>query len=448
MESGPFSTLDREASTTTDTASNLETAVGLSGSRGAGPLPQRGRCFALERRTLRRVLARIGSPPIAVRLWDGSEVCVTSAALARLQIRCRRALWRVLLDPQVAFGDAYAVGDLDVEGDLVGFLRLVQERIQPVPQRQTRNVRRWHGDEGITLANSLENVSHHYNIGNDFYRLWLDRELAYTCAYFKTGEESLEQAQIDKFDHVCRKLRLRPGETVIEAGCGWGGLALHMARKYGVTVRAYNISTEQLAYARQRAREENLDDKVEFIEADWRNIDGACDAFVSVGMLEHVGIENYPHLGEVIHRVLRPDGRGLIHSIGRNFPSPLNGWICERIFPGAQPAALSEMMSIFEGCDFSVQDVENLRFHYARTLAHWLERYERNVEQVRATFDETFVRTWRLYLASSMVAFECGSLQLFQIAFTHNVNRDLPWTRQHLYEADEPACSAGPARKG
>src|SRR5690606_24874192 len=149
-----------------------------------------------------------------------------------------------------------------------------------------------------SLRKSRDNVYHHYDIGNEFYRLWLDEQLAYTCAYFPEPEVSLEAAQVAKFDHVCRKLNLRPGERVVEAGCGWGALALHMAREYGVTVRAYNVSREQIAYARRRAQEEGLADRVEFVEDDWRNVTGRYDAFVSVGMLEHVGKHNYRKLGE------------------------------------------------------------------------------------------------------------------------------------------------------
>ena len=197
-------------------------------------------------------------------------------------------------------------------------------RTRPVARRSRPN----------TPARSRDNVYHHYDLGNEFYRLWLDQELAYTCAYFRTAETSLEQAQRDKFDHVCRKLRLRPGQTVVEAGCGWGGLALHMARNYGVHIKAYNVSREQIAFARQRAAVEGLDDQVHFIEADWRMIAGNFDAFVSVGMLEHVGPENYRELGQVIQHSLKSNGLALIHTIGRNSSQPVDAWTERRIFPG------------------------------------------------------------------------------------------------------------------
>jgi cyclopropane-fatty-acyl-phospholipid synthase len=228
-------------------------------------------------------------------------------------------------------------------------------------------------------------------------------------------------------------MRLRPGESVVEAGCGWGSLAIHMAQHYGVKVRAFNISHEQVAFARERAQREGLGSNVEFVEDDYRNISGKYDAFVSVGMLEHVGVENYPGLGRVISQCLGSVGRGLIHSIGRNHPAAMHPWIEKRIFPGAHPPSLGEMMQIFEPWNLSILDVENIRLHYARTLRHWLELYEGATERVAGMFDEKFVRMWRLYLAGSIAGFTTGTLQLFQVLFAPGVNNDVPWTRDYIY---------------
>lgn len=237
--------------------------------------------------------------------------------------------------------------------------------------------------------------------------------------------------------HIARKLLLKPGETVVEAGCGWGSLALHLAKHYGVKVHAYNISHQQILHARQRASEEGLDHLVTFIEDDYRNIQGKFDAFVSVGMLEHVGVNNYEELGATIKRCLKEDGRGLIHSIGRNQPLRMNAWIERRIFPGAYPPTLREAMDIFEPSNFSVLDVENLRLHYALTLRHWLERYEENTDQVQKMFDEEFVRAWRLYLAGSVAAFTTGEMQLYQIVFAPGTSNKVPWTRDYVYRKEE-----------
>jgi cyclopropane-fatty-acyl-phospholipid synthase len=223
----------------------------------------------------------------------------------------------------------------------------------------------------------------------------------------------------------------------VDGGCGWGALALHMARHYGVSVKAFNISREQIQYARRQAAREGLAGQVEFIEDDYRNISGRFDAFVSVGMLEHVGREHYSELGKIIHRAIGDSGRGLIHFIGRNRPEPFSAWIRKRIFPGAYCPALREAMDIFEPHEYAVLDVENLRLHYAKTLEHWLARYERSVERVSALFGPEFVRAWRLYLAGSIASFRTGLLQLFQIVFAGSACQQIPWTRAHLYAGEE-----------
>jgi cyclopropane-fatty-acyl-phospholipid synthase len=411
---------------------------------------------ALEKWLLRRVLAAVGNPPLTFVLWDGEEITTRSEltqGAARIIVRDRATLWRILVDPFFQFPDAYANGNLEIDGDLERVMCLVARSSAEAP-----TATRWiiflesllHWGGRTSLAASQKNIHHHYDIGNDFYRLWLDENLLYTCAYFEQPDASLEAAQISKMDHVCRKVVLRRGESVIEAGCGWGGFALHMARHYGVSVRAYNISKEQVNYARARAKAEGLDDRVEFILDDWRNITGKCDVFLSIGMLEHVGLKNYRQLGAVIDRSLSGDGRGLIHTIGRNRPEVLDPWIERRIFPGARPPALSEMCEIFEPHQLSILDFENLRMHYAETLRHWLARYEDSIETVRKQYDARFVRMWRMYLAGSVAAFDSGSLQLFQLVFARPRLNELPLTRMHQYThlaaSDGQPASSGPVK--
>ncbi|HFD79009.1 MAG TPA: class I SAM-dependent methyltransferase, partial [Gammaproteobacteria bacterium] len=391
----------------------------------------------LEIRALAKLLQLMGNPPLHFVLWNGEVVARSDCgAVARLHLHDRRTLWQLLLNPELYFGEAYTRGSLDVEGNLVECLEAIYRAMPPASSRGPlrRRLDDWaNRARSASPASARHNIHHHYDLGNDFFRLWLDQEMQYTCAYFASADLSLEQAQLAKMDYVCRKLRLQPGETVIEAGCGWGSLALYMAQHYGVRVRAWNISREQIRYARERAAEKGLSDRVEFIEDDYRNIDGGCDAFVSVGMLEHVGRLHYATLGAVIDRCLAADGRGLIHSIGRDHPYPLNAWIRKRIFPAAYPPSLREMMDVLEPWGFSVLDVENLRLHYARTLRDWLERFEAHSDEIRERYDESFVRSWRLYLAGSLAGFDSGWLQLFQIVFTRTGMNDIPWTRAQLY---------------
>ena len=413
--------------------------TGLAPSLPASRLARLSMLKRFERRLVRRLLSSIGDPPIAVVLWNGEEIAPVETAdqeRPRVVIHSRPTLWRVLLDPFFEFPERYADGQIEVEGDL-GRLMWHIDRCASQSPRASRWFTLWsrmfHWARRNTLAGSKGNIHHHYDVGNDFYRLWLDENLLYSCAYFEEPSTSLERAQLAKMDHVCRKLWLRPGETVIEAGCGWGAFALHMAKHFGVRVRAYNISSEQIAEARRRAREEKLEDRVEFILDDWRNITGQCDVFVSVGMLEHVGVANYRRLGAVIDRCLSSDGRGLVHSIGRNQPQPMDSWTERRIFPGAYPPSPREMASVFEPHDFSILDVENLRLHYAETLRHWLTRFEKSLESVQSTYGERFTRTWRMYLASAIAAFDTGSLQLFQVLFARPQLNELPRTRSYQY---------------
>ena len=395
------------------------------------PSPVR-RSLSLERLFVEKLYDQIGRPAIQIVLWDGTVIGDPASPIGRAIIHQPRVLRGLLVSPILSFGEAFAANELTIEGNLVdvlvemnrGLARAVTRQFWPSFFSQVpRN----------SFAASKRRVHHHYDIGNDFYKLWLDKQLVYTCAYYADQHVTLEAAQTAKLDYVCTKLRLKSGETVIEAGCGWGALALHMARHYGVSVRAFNLSREQVAYARNRALDEGLSNRVEFIEDDYRNITGACDAFVSVGMLEHVGPDSYRTLGEVIGRTLTPEGRGLIHSIGRNIPKPLDPWTLKYIFPGAYAPSLREMMDIFEDGGFSVLDVENLRLHYARTCADWLARYETATDQVREMFDDKFVRMWRLYLASSSASFVSGDLQLFQVVFARSTNNGLPLTRSDWY---------------
>lgn len=396
-----------------------------------------GALLAVEIWILRKILARLGSPPLVVVLWNGEQVYIPpTSPMGRVIIRDPAALRKLLRSPGMAFGDAYGAGAVEIEGNLVECMAALFRALQNAPSTGLlgRVLQVFQsGPRSHTRDQSRESVYHHYDIGNDFYKLWLDERMLYTCAYFPEQSLTLEQAQLAKMDHVCRKLRISAGDSVVEAGCGWGSLALHIAGKYGARVRAFNLSHEQIAYAREQATRQGLTSRVEFIEEDYRNISGQFDAFVSVGMLEHVGRENFTELGRVIDRALTPVGRGLIHSIGRPRARPMDEWTEKRIFPGAYPPSLREMMDIFEPCDFSVLDVENLRLHYARTIEHWLARYENSYEAVVDMFDEQFARMWRFYLASSVAVFLTGDLQLYQVLFARGTNNDLPWSRAYMY---------------
>ncbi len=390
-----------------------------------------------DRRLIRRIMSHVGNPRISVRLWNGDEFPITnSRPVACMEFRERRAIFELLRSPSVGFGECYSQGLIEIHGDFLAFVNeittaLTHKRNSGYYGPKIRSL--LYAIRRNSLDRSRQNVEHHYDLGNDFYKLWLDERMVYTCAYYDTPAATLADAQVAKLDHVCRKLKLRPGQKVIEAGCGWGALAVHMAEHYGVKVIAYNNSKEQVAFARERVAAKHLDDRVTFVEDDYRKIDERCDAFVSVGMLEHVGLANFRTLGAIIKRTLKPEGLGLIHTIGRSFPNKTDPWIVKHVFPGGHIPSLSEMTSVFEPHKFSIVDIENLRPHYARTCATWLKNFEAVADEVAEMYDEEFVRMWRLYLAGSSAGFQSGTLQLYQVLFTPYGNNKVPWTREYQY---------------
>ena len=382
-------------------------------------------------RSLATTLQRLTEPArVRIELWDGqSPTSSANSWIGALHICDRRTLIGLLLHADLQFGESYTTGRLQVAGPLEPVVEALSRLSAPTPS--------WidHLRAALALSSTIDsarrNIHEHYDLGNDFYARWLDRDMVYTCAFFPTPDTSLDAAQHAKMARVCSKLRLRPEETVVEAGCGWGALALFMARGYGVRVKAFNISTEQIAYARDRAKREGLADRVEFIDDDYRNVSGKCDVFVSVGMLEHVGLPQFGTFSEVLRRSLRRrSGRGLLHFIGRDAPHPVNAWIRRHIFPGSYTPTLAEVTSrVLTPAGMSVLDVENLRHHYVLTLRHWRDRFDTHRDVVVEQFGEQFARAWELYLAGSEASFATGWMQLFQVVFAPFEAAPPYWTR-------------------
>ncbi len=392
----------------------------------------------IDRSLLKAVRRAVGAAPISLAL-PHVENRPSASPIGTLRIADRATLAGLVMNPELVFGDAYSDGRIEVEGDLVRVLESIYPSSRVLRNLRWRLISKWLAwVQANTRYGSTRNIHHHYDLPTEFYKLWLDELMVYTCAYFPNETATLEEAQEAKFDLVCRKLWLRPGETVVEAGCGWGTLAMYMAEHYGVKVKAFNISHEQIRVAREMAKEKGLSSMVEFVEDDYRNITGRYDAFVSVGMLEHVGREHYPELSRVIQRTIGEQGRGLLHFIGRCRSMPFSVWIRKRIFPGAYVPSLRESMEVLEPALFYVLDIEDLRPHYARTIEHWLSRFERAYDRVVELQGATFARMWRLYLAGSIAAFRVGTLQLFQVVFTGAKCQPVPETRSRLYSSISP----------
>ncbi len=348
------------------------------------------------------------------------------------------AVKRLLANAELALGELYMDGLLTIEDDDVDALlallltnlrdRGFRTRAAPAGMRLLEAPRR-----EINGKRAAErNVAHHYDISNELYRLFLDEDMQYSCAYFKSDETTLEEAQAAKKDLIAKKLCLRPGLSVLDIGCGWGGLALHLARTGGVNVRGVTLSRAQLPVARVRAGAQGLSGKVEFAIEDYRDTKGAYDRIVSVGMFEHVGRGHYDQFFRQVASLLTNDGVALLHTIGRaDGPGATSPWIDRYIFPGGYTPALSEIMPSIERAGLYVTDVEVWRLHYALTLAAWRKRFEAAIDDVRAMFDERFCRMWRFYLAASEAAFRYGGHVVFQIQLARRQDA-VPCTRAYL----------------
>jgi len=357
---------------------------------------------------------------------------------------------KIALSPGLATGEAYMRGALTIDGadergDLRGFLSLVTG--QPKPIREPRWV--WMINQivqrlvwlvgGNNRARAARNVAHHYDLTSDFYRLFLDAQMQYSCAYFRDGSETLEQAQTDKIRHIAAKLCLAPGQSVLDIGCGWGGLALALSREHHVRVTGVTLSQEQLVSAQARAQAARLDDQITFARQDYRDVAGQFDRIVSVGMLEHVGFAQFETYFAHVARMLAPEGVALIHAIGRSDnkggPDP---WTQRYIFPGGYIPALSEVLPAIERSGLIITDIEILRLHYAETLRHWFARFTENRAAAQGMYGETFCRMWEFYLAAAEMSFRHRPLIVFQIQLAH-AKRTVPLTRDYIAAAENSA---------
>ncbi len=305
-------------------------------------------------------------------------------------------------------------------------------------RRLFRAMRRWHQANSVGIA--AKNARHHYDLSTELYRLFLDDDLQYSCAYFRDpARDTLEQAQRNKLIHATSKLALKPGMRVCEIGSGWGGFAIHLARETGAQVTAINVSPEQIKIARERAAAAGVADKVQFIEIDYRALTGQFDRVVSVGMMEHVGIGHLRGYFLKVRELLTPDGFAFIHSIGRMTPPSSTGpFVRKYIFPGGYVPSMSETLAAVERCGLWTCDIEVLRLHYAHTVRHWRERFARNRDAAKAIYDERFCRMWEFYLSVAELEFLNGTHMVFQLLLSPR--RDaVPVMRDFMFEAERAA---------
>ncbi|WP_299439748.1 cyclopropane-fatty-acyl-phospholipid synthase family protein [uncultured Rhodospira sp.] len=360
---------------------------------------------------------------------------------ATIRITDPKFLRKFLAGPEMTIGECYMDGTLLVEeGSLYDVLGMMVHNLNRYSRQSPFFRLHWAVNRGLRwlfqynpVPRAEKNVAHHYDLSGELYRLFLDADQQYSCAYWPPGVEDLEAAQLAKKRHIAAKLLLREGQSVLDIGCGWGGLALHLAREHGVRVTGITLSTEQLRVARKRAAEAGLDDLVQFRQEDYRQAKEPFDRIVSVGMFEHVGVNHYAEYFNKARELLKPDGVFLLHTIGRaERPGGTNAFIRKYIFPGGYTPALSEMVGAVEQSDLVLTDLEVLRVHYAETLRAWRERFAAHREHVvNALYDERFYRMWEFYLTGCEVVFRFERQVVFQAQLAKTLGT-VPFTRDYI----------------
>ena len=388
-------------------------------------------------------LKRIGLP-VSMTLWNGNTIRAGTEEHLRLTVKSPQALMSLANPSLGGIARAYVEGQIDIEGDIRETMRIAEGLVSGDSTTYTNRSKVWKWWRHTRPADR-KNIQHHYDVGNDFYGLWLDRNRVYSCAYFKTPGDTLDAAQEQKLDHICRKLELKPGERLLDVGCGWGGLILWAVRHYGVKALGITLSGEQHAYATQRIRESGLEGRCEVHLMDYRDVveDEPFDKIASVGMFEHVGKRNLKAYFGKIYRLLKPGGMVMNHGITTNslqdaeLGSGIGDFVNEYVFPGGELVHISRVLTEMSAQGLEPWDAECLRPHYAKTLWEWVSRLEARQEDARRIVGEKMYRIWRIYMAGSAHAFDRGWISIFQILGTKALadgSVPYPLTREHVYK--------------
>ncbi|WP_290441306.1 SAM-dependent methyltransferase [Clostridium tagluense] len=381
------------------------------------------------------LLKNMFSDSFGIVFWDGSEENYGEGE-SKFKIIFNEPIPKgdIINDPSIALGEAYMTKKIDIEGSVQSVIESLYNNKESF-LRKSEMYQKLIKIVKSTIKKSKDNIQFHYDIGNDFYKLWLDDNMTYSCAYFEKDTDSLNQAQKNKIDYILKKLNLKQGQSLLDIGCGWGELIISAAKQYKVKATGITLSSEQLQKANERIKAEGLEELVQVRLVDYRELKNmSFDRIVSIGMLEHVGKENLPEYFDVVNNLLKEKGLSLLHCITGVNESGTNKWIDKYIFPGGDIPGIKNIITYIAERKFELIDIENLRRHYGKTLEHWAENFENALPIIEKSKDETFIRMWRLYLNSCAASFNCANINLHQILFVKGVNNDLPCTREYMYK--------------
>ncbi|WP_291635652.1 cyclopropane-fatty-acyl-phospholipid synthase family protein [Clostridium sp.] len=380
------------------------------------------------------LLKSMFSDPFEIKYWDGSvESYGEGDPKFRIIFNELIPKGDIIKDPSIALGEGYMTKKIEIEGNVQSVIESLYNNKESFLKKSGK----YNNLIKIIKSNiktNKDNIQFHYDIGNDFYKLWLDNTMTYSCGYFENDTDSLNQAQENKENYILRKLNLKEGQSLLDIGCGWGELIISAAKKYKVKALGITLSEEQLQNVNVRIKAEGLEDLVEVRLADYRELKNiSFDRIVSVGMLEHVGKENLSEYFDVVYNLLNEKGISLLHCITGVNEGGTNTWIDKYIFPGGHIPGIKNIITNIAEQDFELIGIESLRRHYGKTLECWAQNFENALPEIEKSKDEIFIRMWRLYLNACAASFNCGNVNLHQILFAKGVNNDLPWTREYLY---------------
>lgn len=399
-----------------------------------------------------KLFSQADGMPFCITYPDRTTVKYGGAGEPKFNLifKTTKAMRAMLVNVDLGFGEAYMLGDIDLEGKMTDLMTMVMttdlmsafRKVIYRPDNILRHLRShasvfWHYFyQRHTYKNDERFISEPYDLGNKFYQLWLDKDMLYSCGYFKTPQDSINLAQEQKREQLCRKLRLKPGETLLDIGCGWGGMLIYAAQHYGISGVGVTLSKEQAEESNRRIKKAGLEDQIHVDFADYRDLPKqgrVFDKVVSVGCLEHVGKANHDLFFSVARQSLKADGTFVLHAIGRVTPGFPNAFSNKHVFPGVYTATLVEISQCLSKLGMRIHDVENMRLHYSYTTQRWLDAFEDHADEIRAMYDEQLVRLFRIYLSHGVALMRYGKCELYQVIITPGIDNERPLTRDYLY---------------